>query len=130
MKHHQDGKDSFHAGWKLDAAWPALLRRASHSFGLLAFKLLQILRRIFVEVLAAGLAAELDFLSLVIKHDGLAHLAEFLIGNDAGARLVGLHALFGGRSVFVAFIGANRGRDGHGESGHESRKDDVGGFFL
>lgn len=62
---------------------------------LFGFELFEEFGRIFVEVLAAGFAAELDFLILVVEHDGLAHLAKLVSGDDAGVESVGLHLGFG-----------------------------------
>ena len=48
------------------------------------FELRHVFGRFLVEVLAAGLAAELNFLSFISEDYGLAHAAEFFTGNDAG----------------------------------------------
>jgi hypothetical protein len=48
------------------------------------FHLLDVLGWFFVEILFAALATEFDFLALVFEDEGLAHFAEFLVGDGAG----------------------------------------------
>jgi hypothetical protein len=55
-------------------------------FGL--FDLFHVFGRLFFEIFQAGLAAELDFARVVREHIRLAHLAEFIAGDDAGFQRV------------------------------------------
>jgi len=63
---------------------------------LLGFELLEILLGILVEVLPARFAAELDFLPFVSEDYGLSHLAQLIVGDDAGGELVGLDLVLTG----------------------------------
>ena len=61
--------------------------------GMTRGKLLEIFCGILVEVLLAALATKLHFRVLMLEHKRLAHLAEFLSGDNTGRqRIRGLHA--------------------------------------
>lgn len=83
---------------------------------------LQIFGRILVEIFAAGLAAKPDFMTLVIEHDGLAHLAELVTGNNAGAGFVGF-------CVVMAVMGEQRRCHSQGEYRNKGCENDIGGLF-
>jgi len=59
------------------------------SRGQLLLELAEILGRIGLELLDAGLAAEFDLLVVVNLGDGLAHAAEFIAADEAGFQRVG-----------------------------------------
>jgi hypothetical protein len=61
-------------------------------FGFVEF--LQIFCRVFFEVFLAIFATEMDFTPLVFEDIGIAHLAEFFVGDDAGLQRVGLLGFF------------------------------------
>jgi hypothetical protein len=76
----------------------ALSRPSLAGFGLCLVDFLKVFGRVFFEIFEAGFAAELNFSAVLLEGVRLAHLAQFLAGNNAGRKRVWLRVLIFGKS--------------------------------
>jgi hypothetical protein len=79
---------------------------------------LQILGRFLVEIFFAALAAQLDFLALILKYERLAHFSQLFIGDGAGVQFIRF-----GRGLFL--LGGKAGERGSQDRGDESNDGKV-----